>query len=81
MVVLMQSPSMGLERNEGRDGAVRIAAMGCSSKGRIYPEGTQSEGSSPGNLCLPAGVCATASAILPVYQCSGGQWRCLRNCR
>ena len=81
MAVLALSPSMALERRAGGDEAPRMAGSGCSSKGRIYPEGTQSEGSSPGNLCLPAGVCATASVILTVYQCSGGQWRCLRNCR
>lgn len=81
ITVLALSPSMALERRGGRDEPPRTAGSGCSSKGRIYLDGTQSEGSSPGNLCLPAGVCPTASVILPIYQCSGGQWRCLRNCR
>jgi hypothetical protein len=58
-----------------------IAAAICISKGRAYPEGTQAEGSSPDNLCLPLGRCLTASVVLPVYQCSQGQWRCIRNCR
>lgn len=81
MLVLTQLPAMALERKGGGAQAPGMTGSGCSSNGRIYPEGTQSEGSSPGNLCLPAGICPTASVILPVYQCSGGQWRCLRNCR
>ncbi len=81
VTVLTLSPSMALERKGGGGQAQGMAGSGCSSNGRIYPEGTHSEGSSPGNLCLPAGICPTASVILPVFQCSGGQWRCLRNCR
>jgi hypothetical protein len=78
LLVLTQSPSMA----QGRNGeAIGMPGSGCSSKGRIYPEGTHSEGSSPENLCLPYPACPTASVILSVFQCNGGQWRCVRNCR
>ncbi len=81
MLVLTQLPAMAPERRGGGAQSHAMTGSGCSSNGRTYPEGTHSEGSSPGNLCLPAGICATASVVLPVYQCSGGQWHCLRNCR
>jgi hypothetical protein len=82
LAVLMQVPATAFDgRAALRDEARRVAGLECSSQGRVYPEGTQAEGTSPQNLCLPMGVCATASVVLPVYQCSGGRWHCIRNCR
>jgi hypothetical protein len=77
---LMHSPLRGLESDPFRGARFHTAGLECSQNGRSYPEGTRAEGSSPGNLCLPMGVCMTASVVLPVYQCVGGQWRCVRYC-
>lgn len=80
VVLLHGPPAFAQARPDAVDPGGPTAAAGCSYRGRSYPEGSRSEGSSPGHLCLPAGTCFTASVVLPIYQCIGGQWRCVRNC-
>jgi hypothetical protein len=79
VTALMHSPSMGLARDSLRGTRLHSAGLECSQNGRSYPEGTSSEGMPP-HLCLPSGICTIASVVLPVYQCVGGQWRCVRYC-
>jgi hypothetical protein len=65
-------------------------AAGCVYDGALYPEGTRAEAGGDGSrrcapgslcLCLPRGFCARGTAVLPVYQCSDGRWRCVSACR
>lgn len=78
IIAALPPPSLASGRhNVGRGDRM---ATGCHYQGQSYPEGQRSEGSSADHLCLPAGICLTASVVLAIYQCSGGQWRCVRNC-
>lgn len=80
-VILLQGPpAVAQDRRDVVDPGGRTAAAGCGYRGRGYPERSRTEGSSPGHLCLPAGTCFTASVMLPIYQCIGGRWRCVKNC-
>ncbi|MDP3646025.1 MAG: peptidoglycan-binding domain-containing protein [bacterium] len=47
----------------------------CLFAGISYPEGTQTEGHSLGDLCLTTGgVCQPSSAYTPKYKCVAGAW-------
>ncbi|TSC86933.1 MAG: hypothetical protein G01um10148_38 [Parcubacteria group bacterium Gr01-1014_8] len=56
----------------------------CTYNGQIYAEGMTSEGgwtaSTGVSLCLPSGICPNRTAVLPVFQCKGGQWLCTSYC-
>lgn len=47
----------------------------CLYAGAYYPEGTETEGYSAGDLCVASGgICETRTAYLPKFKCVQGAW-------